>query len=169
MSFSLLFISSKDKSEVIMSKIFIKIGILLIGLCLLLVFNSYKKKSTHDKEMAAQTTTFFLNSLSKSDSKSALKYVWPDERLYRELKSPERFLSFKDSKTLEVIRVNYDSAKGRPEYYQQFYKIILVMIKIKVLYTDDAGSPVGDNILFITLVKKSPHSDWLITELGSGP
>ena len=169
MSFSLLFVFPKDKSEVIMSKIFIKIGILLISLCLLLVFSSYKKKSIHDKEMAAQTTIFFLNSLSKGDSKSALKYVWPDERLYEELKIPERFLSFKDLKILEVTRGDYDSPKGRPEYYQQFYKIISVMVKIKVVYTDDAGSPVGNNILFITLVKKSPHSDWLITELGSGP
>ena len=152
-----------------MSKIFIKIGILLISLCLLLVFSSYKKKSIHDKEMAAQTTIFFLNSLSKGDSKSALTYVWPDERLYEELKIPERFLSFKDLKILEVTRGDYDSPKGRPEYYQQFYKIISVMVKIKVVYTDDAGSPVGNNILFITLVKKSPHSDWLITELGSGP
>ena len=152
-----------------MSKIFIKIGILLISLCLLLVFSSYKKKSIHDKEMAAQTTIFFLNSLSKGDSKSALKYVWPDERLYEELKIPERFLSFKDLKILEVTRGDYYSPKGRPEYYQQFYKIISVMVKIKVVYTDDAGSPVGNNILFITLVKKSPHSDWLITELGSGP
>ena len=152
-----------------MSKIFIKIGILLISLCLLLVFSSYKKKSIHDKEMAAQTTIFFLNSLSKGDSKSALKYVWPDERLYEELKIPERFLSFKDLKILEVTRGDYDSPKGRPEYYQQFYKIISVMVKIKVVYTDDAGSPVGNNILFITLVKKSPQSDWLITGLGSGP
>ena len=32
-----------------------------------------------------------------------------------------------------------------------------------------AGSPVGDYILFITLVKQSPQSDWLITEFGSGP
>ena len=34
---------------------------------------------------------------------------------------------------------------------------------------DDAGSPVGDYILFITLVKQSPQSDWLIAEFGSGP
>lgn len=152
-----------------MSKIFIKIGILLISLCLLLVFSSYKKKSIHDKEMAAQTTIFFLNSLSKGDSKSALKYVWPDERLYEELKIPERFLSFKDLKILEVTRGDYESPKGRPEYYQQFYKIISVMVKVKVVHIDDAGSPVGDYILFITLVKQSPQSDWLITEFGSGP
>lgn len=150
-------------------KIFIKLGILLVGLCLLLIFNSYKQKLNHDNEMATQTTILFLNSLSKRDSKSALKYVWPDDRLYGELKSPERFLSFKDSKILEIIRVYYDSAKGRPEYYQQFYKVISVMVKIKIVHIDDAGSPVGDYILFITLVKKSPQSDWLITELGSGP
>ena len=169
MYFSLLFIYSKGKSEVIISKIFIKIGTLILVFCSLLVFSSYKQKSIHDKEAAKQTTNFFLNSLSKGDSKSALKYVWPDERLYEELKIPERFLSFKDLKILEVTRGDYDSPKGRPEYYQQFYKIISVMVKIKVVYTDDAGSPVGNNILFITLVKKSPHSDWLITELGSGP
>ena len=97
----------------------IKVGILLVGLCLLLIFNSYKQKLNHDNEMATQTTILFLNSLSKRDSKSALKYVWPDDRLYGELKSPERFLSFKDSKILEVIRINYDSAEGRPEYYQK--------------------------------------------------
>lgn len=152
-----------------MSKTFIKIGILLIGLCLILVFSSHKQKSTYDKEMAVKTTIFFLNALSKSDSKSALKHVWPNERLYGELKSPERFLSFKDSKILEVKRVDYDSAKGRPEYYQQFYKIISVMLKIKVVHSDDAGNPLGEYILFISLVKKSSQSDWLITELGSGP
>lgn len=140
-----------------------------VGLCLLLIFNSYKQKLNHDKEMATQTTILFLNSLSKTDSELALKYVWPDEQLYEDLKSPERFLSFKDSKILEVIRVDYDSAKGSFEYYQQFYKVVSVMVKIKVMHTDDAGSPVGDYILFITLVKKSSHSDWLITELGSGP
>ena len=152
-----------------MSKTFIKIGILLIGLCLILVFSSHKQKSTYDKEMAVKTTISFLNALSKSDSKSALKHVWPNERLYGELKSPERFLSFKDSKILEVKKVDYDSAKGRPEYYQQFYKIISVMLKIKVVHSDDAGNPLGEYILFISLVKKSSQSDWLITELGSGP
>lgn len=120
-----------------MSKIFIKLGILLVGLCLLLIINSYKQKLNHDKEMATQTTTLFFNSLAKHDRESAIKYVWPDERLYGELKIPENFLSFKGSKVLEVIREDYDSPKGRPEYYQQFYKIISVMVKIKVVYTDD--------------------------------
>ena len=147
----------------------IKVGILLVGLCLILIFNSYKQKLNYDNEMAKQTTILFLNSLAKHDRKSAIKYVWPDAQLYEDLKSPERFLSFKDSKILEIIRINYDSAESRPEYYQEFYKIISVMVKVKVVYIDDAGSPVGDYILFITLVKKSPQSDWLITGLGSGP
>ena len=147
----------------------IKVGILLVGLCLLLIFNSYQQKLKHDNEMAKQTTIIFLNSLAKHDRKSAIKYVWPDAQLYEDLKSPERFLSFKDSKILEIIRINYDSAESRPEYYQEFYKIISVMVKVKVVHIDDAGSPVGDYILFITLVKKSPQSDWLITGLGSGP
>ncbi|OAL80411.1 hypothetical protein AY606_15440 [Acinetobacter sp. SFB] len=153
----------------IKSKTFIKIGTLFIGLCLLLVFSSYKQKSTHDKEMAAQTTILFLNSLSKGDSKSALKYVWPDERLYEELKIPERFLPFKDSKILEITRGDYDSAKGRPEYYQEFYKIISLMIKLKVVHTDDAENPPGDYVLFINIVQKDPRSNWFITELGGGP
>ena len=147
----------------------IKVGILLVGLCLILIFNSYKQKLNYDNEMAKQTTILFLNSLAKHDRKSAIKYVWPDSQLYEDLKSPERFLSFKDSKILEVVRINYDSAESRPEYYQEFYKIISVMVKVKVVHIDDAGSPVGDYILFITLVKKSPQSDWLITGLGSGP
>ena len=123
----------------------------------------------YDNEMAKQTTILFLNSLAKHDRKSAIKYVWPDAQLYEDLKSPERFLSFKDSKILEIIRINDDSAESRPEYYQEFYKIISVMVKVKVVHIDDAGSPVGDYILFITLVKQSPQSDWLITEFGSGP
>lgn len=147
----------------------IKVGILLVGLCLILIFNSYKQKLNYDNEMAKQTTILFLNSLAKHDRKSAIKYVWPDAQLYEDLKSPERFLSFKDSKILEIIRINDDSAESRPEYYQEFYKIISVMVKVKVVHIDDAGSPVGDYILFITLVKQSPQSDWLITEFGSGP
>ena len=147
----------------------IKVGILLVGLCLILIFNSYKQKLNYDNEMAKQTTILFLNSLAKHDRKSAIKYVWPDAQLYEDLKSPERFLSFKDSKILEIIRINDDSAESRPEYYQEFYKIISVMVKVKVVHIDDSGSPLGDYILFITLVKKSPQSDWLITGLGSGP
>ena len=149
------------------SRIFIKIGILLISLCLFLVFSSYKQKSIYDKEMAAQTTVFFLNALSKGDSKSALKYVWPDEQLH--VQSPERIRVFKDSKILEVIKIDYDSAKYRPEYYQQFYKIISIMIRLKIVHTDDAGNPPGNYILFINVVQKNPRSNWLITELGSGP
>ena len=103
-----------------MSKIFIKLGILLVGLCLLLIINSYKQKLNHDKEMATQTTILFFNSLAKHDRESAIKYVWPDARLHEDLKSSERFLSFKDSKILEVVRINYDSAESRPEYYQEF-------------------------------------------------
>lgn len=43
------------------------------------------------------------------------------------------------------------------------------MVKIKVVHADDVGNPLGDYISFIALVKKSPQSNWLITELGSGP
>lgn len=75
MSFSQLCVFSKDKSEIIMSKIFIKLGILLVGLCLLLIINSYKQKLNHDKEMATQTTILFFNSLAKHDRESAIKYV----------------------------------------------------------------------------------------------
>ena len=127
----------------------IKVGILLVGLCLILIFNSYKQKLNYDNEMAKQTTILFLNSLAKHDRKSAIKYVWPDAQLYEDLKSPERFLSFKDSKILEIIRINDDSAESRPEYYQEFYKIISVMVKVKVVHIDDAGSPVGDYILWL--------------------
>ncbi|AYA01684.1 hypothetical protein BEN74_01480 [Acinetobacter sp. WCHAc010034] len=149
------------------SRIFITIGILLISLCLFLAFSSYKQKSIYDKEMAAQTTVFFLNSLSKGDSKSALKHVWPDEQLH--VQSPERIRVFKGSKILEVIKIDYDSAKYKPEYYQQFYKIISIMIRLKIVHTDDAGNPPGNYIFFINVVQKNPGSNWLITELGSGP
>lgn len=119
--------------------------------------------------MAKQTTNFFLNSLSKGDSKSALKYVWPDERLYEDLKNHEKFQFLKDSKIIEVIKIDYDSAKNRPEYYQQFHKIISLMVKLKILHKDDAGNPPRDYVFFINIVQKEPESNWFITELGSGP
>ena len=131
--------------------------------------NSIQKWLLPWERASSKNRSFFLNALSQHDRKSAIKYVWQNVRLYEDLNSSERFLSFKDSKILEVISVDYDSAKNRPEYYQEFYKIILSMVKIKVEHTDDVGNPVGNYILFITLMKESPQSDWLITELGSGP
>lgn len=119
--------------------------------------------------MATQTTILFLNALSKDDSKSALKYVWPGEQLHVQVQSPKRIHFFKESKILEIIKIDYDSEKYRPEYYQQFYKIISLMIKLKVVHTDDAGNPPGDYIFFINIVQKDPRSNWFITELGSGP
>lgn len=151
------------------SRIFIKIGILLIFLCFFLGLISYKQKTVHDKEVAKQTTVFFLNSLSMGDLKSALKNVWPDRQLYLQMQSPKRVHFFKEAKNLEIIKVDYDSAKYRPEYYQQFYKIISLMIKLKIVHTDDAGNPPGDYIFFINIMQKNPNSNWLITELGSGP
>lgn len=81
-----------------MSKIFIKLGILLVGLCLLLIINSYKQKLNHDKEMATQTTILFFNSLAKHDLESAIKYVWPDARLHKDLKVLKGFSLSKTQK-----------------------------------------------------------------------
>lgn len=147
----------------------IKIVLLIIGLCLLITITLYKKNYYYEKEQAEKIGVFFLNSLVKHDRDSAVEYVLPDVRLYKDLKSPKIYQHFKNLNNLEVVRVNYDSAKGRPEYYQEFYKIISVLVKIKTKHTNNANNPVGDYILFITLVKKSPQSHWRITELGSGP
>ena len=43
------------------------------------------------------------------------------------------------------------------------------MIKIKQVHEDNAGNPPGNYILFITVVQKTPESNWLVAELGSGP
>ena len=147
----------------------IKIGILIIGLCLLTTLTLYKKDAYYEKEQTKQVAISFLKSLTKYDQESAIKYVLSNTQLDKDLKNPDKFLSFKDSKILGVIRVNEDSTEGRSKFYQAFYKIISVVVKIKVVHTDDIGNPAGDYILFITLVKKSPQSEWLITELGSGP
>ncbi len=75
----------------------------------------------------------------------------------------------KDSKVLEVLKkFCYDSAKNRPDYYQQFYKMISLTIKIKTVHADLAGNPAGTYIVFVTVVKKDSKSNWLVTELGSG-
>ncbi|MFW6558152.1 hypothetical protein [Acinetobacter baumannii] len=41
-------------------------------------------------------------------------------------------------------------------------------IKIKTVHADLAGNPAGTYIVFVTVVKKDPKSNWLVTELGSG-
>ncbi|WP_127493597.1 hypothetical protein [Acinetobacter calcoaceticus] len=149
------------------SRIFITIGLLLAGLCLFAAFNSYEKKANSEKEMASRTAISFLNSLSNGDSATAFKYVWSGEEL--NIRSTETAQYYKDSKVLEVLKVRYDSAKNRPDYYQQFYKIISVQISIKTVHADIAGNPAGTYILFINLVQIDPKSNWLVTELGSGP
>lgn len=47
--------------------------------------------------------------------------------------------------------------------------MISLTIKIKTVRVDIAGNPAGTYIVFITVVKKDPKSNWLVTELGSGP
>lgn len=149
------------------SRIFITIGLLLAGLCLFAAFNSYEKKTNVEKEQASRTAISFLNSLSNGDSATAFKYVWSGEEL--NIRSAETAQYYKDSKVIEVLEIRYDSPKNRPDYYQQFYKMISLAIKIKTVHADIAGNPAGTYILFVTVVKKDPKSNWLVTELGSGP
>ncbi|MFW2786974.1 hypothetical protein ACN6QX_13660, partial [Acinetobacter baumannii] len=40
--------------------------------------------------------------------------------------------------------------------------------RIKTVHADLAGNPAGTYIVFVTVVKKDPKSNWLVTELGSG-
>ncbi len=149
------------------SRIFITIGLLLAGLCLFAAFKSYEKKANVEKEQASRTAISFLNSLSNGDSATAFKYVWSGEEL--NIRSAETAKVYKDSKVLKVLKIRYDSPKNRPDYYQQFYKMISLAIKIKTVHAEVAGDPTGNYILFVTVVKKDPKSNWLVTELGSGP
>ncbi|MEB3796742.1 MULTISPECIES: hypothetical protein [Acinetobacter] len=148
------------------SRIFIAIGLLLAGLCLFAAFKSYEKKANFEKEQASRVAITFFNSLSNGDAATAYKYVWLDENL--NIRNAEIPQIYKDSKVLEVLKVRYDSAKNRPDYYQQFYKMILLVIKIKTVHADLAGNPAGTYIVFVTVVQKDPKSNWLVTELGSG-
>ncbi|MGR2825622.1 hypothetical protein FY048_08865 [Acinetobacter sp. 1124_18A] len=149
------------------SRIYITIGLLLAGLCLFVAFNSYEKKANSEKEMASRTAISFLNSLSNGDSATAYKYVWSGEK--SNIRSAETAKVYKDSKVLKVLEIRYDSPKNRPDYYQQFYKMISLAIKIKTVHADVTGDPTGNYILFVTVVQKDPKSNWLVTELGSGP
>jgi len=148
------------------SRIFIAIGLLLAGLCLFTAFKSYEKKANVEKEQASRVAISFFNSLSNGDSATAFKYVWSGEEL--NIRSAETVHYYKDSKVLEVLKIRYDSAKNRPDYYQQFYKMISLAIKIKTIHADVAGNPAGTYIVFVTVVQKDPKSNWLVTELGSG-
>jgi len=149
------------------SRIFITIGLLLAGLCLFAAFKAYEKKVNSEKEQASRVAICFFNSLSNGDSTTAYKHVWSGENL--NIRSVEIAKVYKDSKILEVLKVRYDSPKNRPDYYQQFYKMISLAIKIKTVHADPAGNPAGTYIVFVTVVKKDPKSHWLVTELGSGP
>ncbi|MFV5365027.1 hypothetical protein [Acinetobacter oleivorans] len=149
------------------SRIFITIGLLLVGLCLFAAFKVYEKKVNSEKEQASRVAISFFNSLSNGDSATAYKHVWSGENL--NIRSAEIAKVYKDSKILEVLKVRYDSPKNRPDYYQQFYKMISLAIKIKTVQADLAGNPAGTYIVFVTVVKKDPKSHWLVTELGSGP
>ncbi|AUM28291.1 hypothetical protein [Acinetobacter pittii] len=149
------------------SRIFIMIGLLLAGLCLFAAFKSYEKKANAEKEQASRVAISFFDSLSNGDAATAYKYVWLGENL--NIRNAEIPQIYKDSKVLEVLKVRYDSAKNRPDYYQQFYKMILLVIKIKTVHADLAGNPAGTYIVFVTVAQKDPKSNWLVTELGSGP
>ncbi|MEB6624324.1 hypothetical protein MXM84_07380 [Acinetobacter pittii] len=149
------------------SRIFITIGLLLAGLCLFGAFEAYEKKVNAEKEQASRAAISFFNSLSSGDLATAYKYVWSGENL--NIRSAETAQYYKDSKVLKVLEIRYDSPKNRPDYYQQFYKMISLAIKIKTVRADIAGNPAGTYIVFITVVKKDPKSNWLVTELGSGP
>ncbi|MEO4186643.1 hypothetical protein ABH305_12385 [Acinetobacter pittii] len=148
------------------SRIFITIGLLLAGLCLFAAFKSYEKKANAEKEQASRVAISFFDSLSNGDAAAAYKYVWLGENL--NIRNAEIPQIYKDSKVLEVLKVRYDSAKNRSDYYQQFYKMILLVIKIKTVHADLAGNPAGTYIVFVTVVQKDPKSNWLVTELGSG-
>jgi len=148
------------------SRIFITIGLLLAGLCVFAAFKSYEKKANAEKEQASRVAISFFDSLSNGDAATAYKYVWSGENL--NIRSAEIPPIYKDSKVLEVLKVRYDSAKNRHGYYQQFYKMILLTIKIKTVHADLAGNPAGTYIVFVSVVKKDPKSNWLVTELGSG-
>ncbi len=148
------------------SRIFITIGLLLAGLCLFAAFKSYEKKANAEKEQASRVAISFFDSLSNGDAAAAYKYVWLGENL--NIRNAEIPQIYKDSKVLEVLKVRYDSAKNRPDYYQQFYKMILLVIKIKTVHADLAGNPAGTYIVLVTVVQKDPKSNWLVTELGSG-
>ena len=148
------------------SRIFIMIGLLLAGLCLFAAFKSYEKKANAEKEQASRVAISFFDSLSNGDAAAAYKYVWLGENL--NIRNAEIPQIYKDSKVLEVLKVRYDSAKNRPDYYQQFYKMILLVIKIKTVHADLAGNPAGTYIVFVTVVQKDLKSNWLVTELGSG-
>jgi len=134
------------------SRIFITIGLLLAGLCLFAAFKSYEKKANVEKEQASRVAISFFNSLSNGDAATAYKYVWLGENL--NIRNAEIPQIYKDSKVLEVLKVRYDSPKNRPDYYQQFYKMISLAIKIKTVHAEVAGDPTGNYILFVTVVKK---------------
>jgi len=149
------------------SRIFITIGLLLAGLCVLAAFKSYEKKANFEKEQASRVAISFFNSLSNGDSATAYKYVWSGEK--SNIRSDEIAQIYKGSKVLEVLKVRYDSAKNRPDYYHQFYKMISLAIKLKTAHADLADNPAGTYVVFVTVVQKDPKSHWLVTELGSGP
>lgn len=143
------------------------IAVLMITLGVLSAFLIHQQQLNQQKKLAEQTTLNFFAAMAKGDSNTALQYVWRAESFNIKSESSKNY--FKDMQVLEVINIRSDSAKGRPAYYAQFDQLLLVMLKVKSVHPDDAGSPAGNSVLFVLLAKQRPDSDWRITEIGTGP
>ena len=143
------------------------IAVMLITLAILSAFFIHQQQLNQQKKLAEQTTLNFFKAMSEGDASTAFQYVWRAEQFNIKPEASKHY--FKDMQVLELINVRSDSAKGRPAYYAQFDQLLLVMLKVKSVYPDDAGSPAGNYIQFVLLAKEKPDSEWLITEIGTGP
>ncbi|TCM62718.1 hypothetical protein EC844_12436 [Acinetobacter calcoaceticus] len=143
-----------------------KIGFILLAVCIFAAIMFNKMNFAQDQKQVQQTTELFFNALSQGDLKTAAQLSWQKQQLKI---TPEMAQHYKDMQLLEIMQISKDSAQHRPEYYQQFYKMMSVMLKIKSAYESEEGDPPGEYILFVTLTQASPESDWLVTEIGSGP
>ena len=76
----------------------IKIGILIIGLCLLTTLTLSKKDAYYEKEQTKQVAISFLKSLTKYDQQSAIKYVLSNTQLDKDLKILTNFSLLKTQK-----------------------------------------------------------------------
>lgn len=140
---------------------------LLCGIGIFAYLFQQQSEVLEDKEKAKQTAILFFNAVSVGDSTSAHRYIWSSQQ--SQINSHERFRVFKNAQIIEVLSVDYTSAKSRPIYYQQFDKIISLKINMDIAHSDDAGHPSGRTILFVNLVQKDPNHQWWITEIGTGP
>lgn len=150
-----------------MNKFALRVILCLIPFGILASLTIQYHRSEMDKAGATQSALAFLGALSRGDLVAARLQSWGDV-MHATLTLPA-FKGLRDARDIEAIDARLETSEGRAEYYQNLHKIMLVKVRIRTVYSDDAGNPPDDYILFILTVQPSAQEAWRVAEIGTAP